>query len=129
MRDETQADRARRTTPFIVPDARGFSSNGGSLADLPEDDRFAAIAYGVAFIERLSMELVHSIGYQTTGRSFINGGGTRNPWWNQVRANVQNRAVHLAAQSEGAYRGFVTRLHDEGWVSAALVARTSASDR
>jgi len=88
--------------PFVAPDARGFGPARTPISALPEGRRFAAIAYGVAFIERLAFEHVASIGYDITGRTLVTGGGSRNHWWNQLRANVLNRPLHRPAHSEGA---------------------------
>lgn len=97
--------------PFVAPDARGFFAPGA------EDDpvqRFAAIAHGVAFVERLSFDLLAFLGYDITGRIFATGGGSRNPWWVQLRADILRADVHVPSIGEGA-------------IGMAILARTGAT--
>ena len=83
--------------PFIAADAAGIMPERG-------DDRvvFSAILHGVAYVERLCFDLLADIGYAVDGPVFFTGGGTRNAWWTQLRADVLGRAVQLPAHAEGA---------------------------
>jgi D-ribulokinase len=95
--------------PFAAPDAHGFWLDGDRprpLADLVgavgARDAFAAVAEGVAFVERLCFEHVAALGADTSGPRTITGGATANRWWNQHRADVSGVALSLPAQSEPA---------------------------
>jgi D-ribulokinase len=95
--------------PFAAPDAHGFWLDGDRprpLTDLVgvlgERDGFAAVAEGVAFVERLCFEHVAALGADTSGPRTITGGATANRWWNQHRADVSRVALSLPAQSEPA---------------------------
>lgn len=81
--------------PFAVPDAEGFWLDGEHprpLAELVpargERAAFAALAEGVAFVERLCFEHVAALGAAVGGPRTITGGATRNAWWNRRRADV-----------------------------------------
>lgn len=67
-----------------------------------EEDRFRAIAFGIAFLERYSFEMLTSLGYDTAGPVHLTGGGAKNPWWNSLRAAVLGRPCVLPAETEGA---------------------------
>jgi sugar (pentulose or hexulose) kinase len=95
--------------PFAAPDAQGFWLDGDRprpLAELVdargERDAFAAVAEGVAFVERLCFSHVAALGADTSGPRTITGGGTANPWWNQHRADVSGVDLTLPQQSEPA---------------------------
>ncbi|WP_433784994.1 FGGY-family carbohydrate kinase [Actinomycetospora sp. CA-101289] len=95
--------------PFAAPDAEGFWLDGDRarpLAELAgargERTAFAALAEGVAFVERLCFEHVAGLGADVSGPRTITGGATRNPWWNQHRADVLGVALHRPDQAEPA---------------------------
>ncbi|WP_133825223.1 FGGY-family carbohydrate kinase [Actinomycetospora succinea] len=103
--------------PFTVPDAEGFWLDGDAprpLAELVpacgEREAFAALAEGVAFVERLCFEHVAALGADVSGPRTITGGATRNPWWNQRRADVLGVALRRPR-------------HDDPALGAALLAR------
>src|SRR5581483_4957631 len=85
--------------PFIAPDAEGFCL--GDPAD--EVDRFAALLEGVAFIERLCFDYLDMLGAPLNGNLSFTGGGARNRYWRQLRADVLGRAVRLPQNSEPAF--------------------------
>lgn len=83
--------------PFLTADAAAIMP--AAADDL---ETFSAVLHGVAYIERLSFDLLASTGYRVDGDVFFTGGGTRNPWWTQLRADMLGRDVQLPAHSEGA---------------------------
>ena len=96
--------------PFAAGDATGFWLDGDRprpLADLVaargERTAFAALAEGVAFVERLCFEHVVGLGADVSGPRTITGGATRNRWWNQHRADVLGVALHRPDQAEPAF--------------------------
>jgi sugar (pentulose or hexulose) kinase len=95
--------------PFAAPDAEGFWLDGDRarpLAELGaargERTAFAALAEGVAFVERLCFEHVAALGADVSGPRTVTGGATRNRWWNQHRADVLGVALHRPDQAEPA---------------------------
>ena len=95
--------------PFAAPDAEGFWLDGDRprpLAELVgavgERDAFAALAEGVAFVERLCFSHVAALGADVSGRRTITGGATANRWWNQHRADVSGVALARPEQAEPA---------------------------
>ncbi|WP_207782471.1 FGGY-family carbohydrate kinase [Phytoactinopolyspora limicola] len=85
--------------PFVRPDAVRFQAGdpGGP------GERFAALLQGVAFVERLCFEHLAALGADTSGDIAITGGGTRNVYWNQLRADVLGRPLVLPATPEPAF--------------------------
>ena len=77
--------------PFVAPDAVGF------VSDHADSDaaRFAALCQGVAYIERLSYDVLASLGADTTGPVSFTGGPTANEWWNQLRCDLLGRPVQI----------------------------------
>lgn len=84
--------------PFVAPDARGFGLAG------TEDDAiaFAAVCRGVAHVERLCFDLLDRIGAEIDGRISLTGGGSRNPWWNQLRCDLLGTPVTVPRNAEPA---------------------------
>lgn len=82
--------------PFVNPNARGFQ-----LAD-PEDeaDDFRAILDGVAYFERLCFTLVRSLGAEIKAPISLTGGGAKNRFWSQLRADVLGVPVTVPGSSE-----------------------------
>jgi D-ribulokinase len=95
--------------PFAAPDAQGFWLDGDRPRPLGElvgtrGERaaVAAVAEGVAFVERLCFSHVAALGADVSGPRTITGGATANHWWNQHRADVSGVALSLPAQPEPA---------------------------
>lgn len=84
--------------PFRAPDADGFSTG------VPDDEalRFAAVLQSVAFTERLAYAALAAIGADVTGRLTVTGGGSRNCYWNQLRADVMGRSIAVPSYVEAA---------------------------
>ena len=85
--------------PFVRPDAEGF------LLGTPESpgERYAAVLKGVAFVERLCYTYLETLGARIDGRVLVTGGGSRSPYWTQLRADVLGRPLHRPAQAEPAF--------------------------
>ncbi|WP_030559436.1 FGGY-family carbohydrate kinase [Streptomyces aureocirculatus] len=82
--------RAIDAEPFVLGRPRG------------EAGLFHAYLLGVACVERLCFDYLDHIGAPVEGPLTFTGGATRNPYWNQLRADVLGRPVHLPAQAESA---------------------------
>jgi sugar (pentulose or hexulose) kinase len=84
--------------PFRAATADGFQCG------VPEDEdvRFAAVLQGVAFTERLAYAALAELGADIGGRLTVTGGGSRNRYWNQLRADVMGRPVAVPAHVEAA---------------------------
>uniref|UniRef100_A0AAU3GPL9 FGGY family carbohydrate kinase n=1 Tax=Streptomyces sp. NBC_01401 TaxID=2903854 RepID=A0AAU3GPL9_9ACTN len=84
--------------PFVAPDAVAFRSR--EPAGRAED--FAALMQGAAYLERLCFASVDLLGAPTDGAVVLTGGATRNPVWNQLRADVLGRPVSLPRHASPA---------------------------
>ncbi|MEO8851391.1 MAG: FGGY family carbohydrate kinase [Allobranchiibius sp.] len=80
--------------PFVAPDATGF------ISDRADSDaaKFAAICQGIAYVERLSYDVLASLGADTSGPVSFTGGPTRNDWWNQLRCDLLGRPAQVPRQ-------------------------------
>src|SRR5690348_16683492 len=70
--------------PFVRPDAEPFTLGSAS----GEADRYAAVLQGVAFVERLCYAYLRSLHADVSGRITVTGGGSRSPYWCQLRADI-----------------------------------------
>jgi D-ribulokinase len=90
--------------PFVRSDARGFLGDGPLPAGPDEVDDaarvFAAVCTGVAYVERLCFDLLDAVGADVTATVSLTGGGSRNPWWNQLRCDLLGNRVRLPASAE-----------------------------
>lgn len=77
--------------PFVRPDAQPFQV-GAARSDA---EVFASLLQGVAFVERLSLEHMESLGARVVGPIAVTGGATRSGVWNQLRADVLGRPLRL----------------------------------
>jgi D-ribulokinase len=85
--------------PFVVSDAEGFVL--GDATD--EIDFFAAVLQGVSFVERLCFDYVDMLGASVGGGVSFTGGGARNHYWCQLRADVLGGPVRLPEVAEPAF--------------------------
>ena len=85
--------------PFTASQAEGFTLG----EPRNEADYFASLLQGVAFLERLSFHYLSSIGAATGGDLSFSGGGTKSPYWTQLRADVLGRSVRLPENAEPAF--------------------------
>lgn len=95
--------------PVIRPDAHGFVSVDGvdlSLAEaaqlLDPDRLLASIMIGIACVERLSFTMMARAGATVDGTLSSSGGGTKNDWWTQQRADLLARPITIPRSSEGS---------------------------
>lgn len=89
--------------PFVAPQARGFLGDDG--LDRPGSDTarvFAAVCTGVAHVERLCFDVLRGAGADVAGPVSFTGGGSRNPWWNQLRCDLLGVPVRLPEDPEPA---------------------------
>lgn len=84
--------------PFVAPDAEPFTL--GEIGD--EVDRFAALLRGVAFVERLCFDYLELLGAPTQGAITLTGGGARNRYWCQLRADTLGRTLTVPEEAEPA---------------------------
>lgn len=92
--------------PFVSSQAHALVARGLKFPTLESDGverTFAAIAKGVAFVERLSFDLLAFVGYDISGSYTFTGGGAKNAEWNQLRSDVLGRSVLVPAEVEGAF--------------------------
>ncbi|MDJ1137079.1 FGGY-family carbohydrate kinase [Streptomyces iconiensis] len=85
--------------PFVAAGARGFTL--GTPAD--EAHRHRADLEGVAFLERLALERVRSLGVPVAGPLYAAGGGSRSVLWNRIRATVLGLPLRVAERAETAF--------------------------
>ncbi|MDQ4117585.1 MAG: FGGY-family carbohydrate kinase [Actinomycetota bacterium] len=97
--------------PVTDPDAEGFWLDAGgnanplsALAGMTDEvTAFAALADGVAFVERWCFERLGELGADLGGPRTVSGGATANPWWNRRRADLLGVPLHLPATAEPAF--------------------------
>ncbi|GGO93996.1 FGGY-family carbohydrate kinase [Wenjunlia tyrosinilytica] len=84
--------------PFVAPQAEAFTLGR------PRDDaeRHACLLQGVAFAERLCFDYLDLLGAPTGGPLTLTGGGSRSPYWCQLRADVLGRPVSVPENAEAA---------------------------
>lgn len=87
--------------PFVSADAHAIFGQGIESGS-SDSALFSAIAHGIGYLERLSYDLVSMIGYDISGPIGLTGGGSRNEWWNQLRADILDREVQTPSVAEGA---------------------------
>jgi sugar (pentulose or hexulose) kinase len=83
--------------PFLCDAARGFDPQG-----LTAEQLFAARLEGVAFIERLSYELVERLSGEPVSRIYSAGGGSLSDVWLQIRSSVMEKPILKMKHTEGA---------------------------
>ncbi|MCC3766749.1 FGGY-family carbohydrate kinase [Streptomyces sp. UNOC14_S4] len=83
-----------------------FRAPGASLFVLGEPtgdaERFHACLLGVACVERLCFDCLVRLGAPVGGPVTFTGGGARNAYWSQLRADVLGRTVRLPERSGSA---------------------------
>ncbi|WP_251092105.1 FGGY family carbohydrate kinase [Streptomyces sp. Caat 7-52] len=84
--------------PFRAPEAESFVL-GEPSGDAEE---FHACLLGVAFVERLCLDYLDHLGAPVDGPLTFTGGGARNRYWSQLRADVLGRVARLPEQAESA---------------------------
>ncbi|MER6378848.1 FGGY family carbohydrate kinase [Streptomyces sp. NPDC001250] len=84
--------------PFRAPEAEPFVLGEPS----GEAEEFHACLLGVALVERLCFDYLDHLGAPVDGPLTFTGGGARNRYWSQLRADVLGRTARLPEQSESA---------------------------
>ncbi|MGW3204128.1 FGGY-family carbohydrate kinase [Streptomyces sp. NPDC001135] len=84
--------------PFRAPGAESFVL-GEPSGDAEE---FHACLLGVALLERLCFDYLDHLGAPVDGPLTFTGGGARNRYWAQLRADVLGRPARLPEQAESA---------------------------
>ncbi|MFD5248156.1 FGGY-family carbohydrate kinase [Amycolatopsis sp. NPDC058340] len=86
--------------PLRAPDLEPFV-----LGDVADDaGLFGALLLGVACVERLCYDYLDLLGAPVTGPITFTGGGTKNRYWSQLRADMLGSEVLLPADA-GSARG------------------------
>jgi sugar (pentulose or hexulose) kinase len=85
--------------PFVRPDAEPIRL--GEPRD--EGERFAALLQGVAFVERLALAYLRSLGGRDDGPVAITGGATASARWTQLRADILGRPLRVPAHPDAAF--------------------------
>ena len=93
--------------PFVAPHARGFEPDG-----LTELERFVARMEGVAYLERLSYEMIESLSGEEVDRVSTAGGGSRSETWLTIRASILRKPI-------------VRMMHADAAVGAAILAAST----
>jgi sugar (pentulose or hexulose) kinase len=95
--------------PVVRPDASGLVVVDGlelpfaeASGVLDAEGLLASIFLGVAFVERLCVDTMRASGAPVTGTVSSSGGGSRNPWWLQLRADVLGRPISVPVSAEGS---------------------------
>ena len=113
--------------PFIRPEARGF------LVGTPasDEEQYAATLEGVAYVERLGYALITALAGTTTPELRTAGGGARSEVWLQMRANVLQRPLAVAAATGAGFGAAVlaaaATLHPDLDSATAAMAHTSVT--
>lgn len=84
--------------PFVAPEATAFALS----APTDQVGRFSAILQGISLIERLAFDTLRGLGVELGAPIALSGGVTRNHAWNQLRADILDHPVELAASAEAA---------------------------
>jgi sugar (pentulose or hexulose) kinase len=92
--------------PFYAPEARGFELGSSTcLGDL-----FRGYLEGIAFVERLAMDEMDTIGLSVTGPQVTMGGGAQNMEWMRIRASVLQRSVVRPVETSSAFGAAIIAL-------------------
>jgi sugar (pentulose or hexulose) kinase len=85
--------------PFAAPEAEGFTLGTPSSIE----EHYCGVLQGIALWERLSFDALRALHAPTDGAFTISGGATRSRALNQLRADIMQRELHIAAITEGAF--------------------------
>ncbi|MGW6454795.1 FGGY-family carbohydrate kinase [Streptomyces sp. NPDC055078] len=110
--------------PFVSGAARGF----GLGVPVDDADAHRATLEGVAFVERLALDRVRSLGVVVSGPLHTAGGGSRSAVWTAIRATVLDRPVRVVERAETAFGAAVLAatgtLHEDLSSSAGAMTGT-----
>ena len=94
---------AGERAPYWNPDARGVFL--GLTTSTDAGDLVLATLEGVAFAVRMLLEGCERAAGVQTERIRVAGGGARSPLWNQLKADVIGRPVHVLADLDAGVLG------------------------
>lgn len=85
--------------PFMTPDA------GGWLCGEPagREEHYRALLDGVAYVERLALDVLAAAGAASRGAIRAVGGGSRSRPWARIRATVLGRPLLVPAEASSAF--------------------------
>ncbi|MDR6552011.1 FGGY-family carbohydrate kinase [Paenibacillus qinlingensis] len=83
--------------PFVAEDACGFEPQG-----LTPEQRFAARMEGVAYLERLSYDIIEGLSGERLSAIYTAGGASNSLVWLQIRSSVSGRPIQKMKHTEGA---------------------------
>jgi D-ribulokinase len=85
--------------PFVTPHA------GGPLGGEPAgtDEHYRALLDGVAYVERLALDVLAAAGAPSRGAVRAVGGGSRSRPWLRIRATVLGRPLVVPAEASSAF--------------------------
>lgn len=112
--------------PFTRPEARAFTLGRPTS----EAERYAIVLQGVAYVERLCLDLVASLGAPIDGPIALTGGATKSAYWNQLQADVLGREVVVPEVADGAFgMAVVAASTAHGSLGAAAARMVRVRDR
>ena len=111
--------------PFVSAEAHRV----GLPVDADDLDAFAALCLGIAFVERLAYDALGGLGADVSGPVALTGGGTRNPWLNQLRTDVLGRPTRLPAAAEASVGMAVVAAAPPGALSATAERMVTVRER
>jgi len=85
--------------PFFTPDAEGFTIGQANSQQM----RYRSVLEGIACIERLSFDVLRSLGAPVDGNFTILGGATNSEAFNQIRADILQRSLTIPTVPESAF--------------------------
>jgi sugar (pentulose or hexulose) kinase len=109
--------------PFARPDATRFLLGAD---DVPPLERHRAWLDGVAYVERLGLERLASLGVTSADHRVV-GGGTRSLVWTTIRASVLGRPVTRPAEPSSAFGAAL--LAAAAWAGSTLSGTTDRAVR
>ncbi|BBH23609.1 carbohydrate kinase [Paenibacillus baekrokdamisoli] len=83
--------------PFLCANARGFDPTEVSAESL-----YAARMEGVAFMERMSYDMIEQLSGEAPARIFTAGGASRSASWLQIRSDVLQKPIVKMKYADGA---------------------------
>jgi D-ribulokinase len=110
--------------PFTAPDARAFTL--GTPLGAPEE--YLALLIGVACVERLCFDYLAMLGAPIGGEVSITGGAVKSKIWNQIRADVLRRPLHIPASTEAAFGAAILAASHTSSLEAAVQQMVTARE-
>lgn len=84
--------------PFISPMARGFTDKRIQT----REELYTAGLEGVAYLEKLSYEIIKELSGENIEAVYSSGGGNNSRTWMKIRASVLNLPIYQSSQASGA---------------------------